>query len=39
LFAENGTKLNDALQKRAYEVIQNKEINSYEKLLKTLKSL
>ena len=39
LFAENGTKLNDALQKHAYEVIQNKEINSYEKLLKTLKSL
>lgn len=39
LFAEKGAKLTDALQKRAYEVIQNKEINSYEKLLKTLKSL
>lgn len=39
LFAEKGAKLSDSLQKRVYEIIQNTELNSYDKVIKTLTDL
>ena len=39
LFAEKTNLLSDAMQKRINEIIENKEINSYSKVIKTLTDL